>query len=220
LYLMRVCASHNQDLPCIQGVHPHPTPPNRQVFPVRRKRTRSSYAVQMGQTSPKGHRCSRGTNNPVTAPAPRPQAAGPRAQAPDPGTPPPGPEHRSSRSIGSGSGGRAYGGRTPARRRPIREAHWCGRRTGAGGALVREARDTGGARYGRRTGAGQTPGRADADAGRAMRGAGAANPRTKQTHRWPLGICCPSSRANGAIEPVRPMAGYGYRGGSCFASGR
>jgi hypothetical protein len=50
---MRVCASHNPDLPCIQGVHPHPTPRNRPVFPVRRKRTRSSYAVQMGQTRAK-----------------------------------------------------------------------------------------------------------------------------------------------------------------------
>jgi hypothetical protein len=54
LCLMRVCASHNPDLPCIQGVHPHPTPRMRPVFPVRRKRTRSSYAVQMGQTHAKG----------------------------------------------------------------------------------------------------------------------------------------------------------------------
>jgi hypothetical protein len=53
LHLMRVCASHNPDLPCIQGVHPHPTPRNRPVFPVRRKRTRSSYVVQMGQTHAK-----------------------------------------------------------------------------------------------------------------------------------------------------------------------
>ncbi len=163
---------------------------------------------------PRGHRCSRGTNNPVTAPAPRPQAAVPRAQAPDPGTPPPGPEHRSSRSIGSGSVGRAYGGGTPARRRTIRQAHRCGRHT------IRQAH-----RCGRHTireahRCGRTPGRADADAGRTLRGAGARQTPDKQTHRWPLGICCPSSRANGAIEPVRPMAGYGYRGRSCFASGR
>jgi hypothetical protein len=64
LYLMRVCASHNPDLPCIQGVHPHPTPGMRPVFPVRRKRTRSSYAVQMGQTHAKDRPCSRETNSP------------------------------------------------------------------------------------------------------------------------------------------------------------
>jgi hypothetical protein len=96
---MRVCASHNQDLPCIQGVHPHPTPRMRHVFPVRRKRTPSSYAVQMGQTSPRGHRCSRGTNNPV------------RAAALCPGGPAEGP----GRSLGSGCGGRAAAGRPPAR---------------------------------------------------------------------------------------------------------
>jgi hypothetical protein len=92
---MRVCASHNQDLPCIQGVHPHPTPRMGPVFPVRRKRTRSSYAVQMGQTSHKGHRCSRGTNTPA-----RPGRRTAR----------PAPQRRSSRTTGTSPGGRRTGG--------------------------------------------------------------------------------------------------------------
>ena len=141
MYLMRVCASHNQDLPCIQGVHPHPTPRMRHVFPVRRKRTRSSYAVQMGQTGPRGGRCSRGTNTP----------RGPRR-----------PARRQSRRAPP---------EPEQRRRPRRP-----------------------------------------------RGCGDAAARTKQTHRWPLGFAAQSGQRCDRAD--RPMAGYGYRGRSCFASGR
>jgi hypothetical protein len=105
---MRVCASHNQDLPCIQGVHPHPTPRMGPVFPVRRKRTRSSYAVQMGQTSHKGHRCSRGTNTPA-----RPGRRTAR----------PAPQRRSSRTTGTGPGGRRTGGDGAGGARPGRHRH-------------------------------------------------------------------------------------------------
>jgi hypothetical protein len=57
-----------------------------------------------------------------------------------------------------------------------------------------------------------------------MRGRWAQQTPDKANAPLAAGDLLSISRANGAIEPVRPMAGYGYgygyRGRSCFASGR
>jgi len=197
---MRVCASHNQDLPCIQGVHPHPTPRMGPVFPVRRKRTRSSYAVQMGQTSHKGHRCSRGTNTPAR---PGRQTARPA------------PQRRSSRTTGTSPGGRRTGGDgaggarpggPPARAGgPGRLCAWdAGTRRAAGRPEGRRANLTDGGPTSR------TKGRPHGPPGRPHDGGQIA---TGQANA-PLAAGIVTAQSGQRCDRSR------HRGRSCFASGR